>query len=750
MPSVEMQQLYNQLKESQSTSPYYAPFLTAMETLNTEIASLMENDENGWKLLDQESYTRLNDKYREAGIQLEKYLDRTAESADPAEQALRKTADQFAALLAADASTVRQYDPTDLAHRRSLPSLFEESEIPTVDISSQKLESIGGAQNTRFPMGVVGANGEIMQGVFTQAQVFDPLGSFNRAAENAASSKGITPMGASLLRNFSSAYKAYYTEVPDPKKPVGDNPNMINKLMMSLRANPENLSSFAMSADKIAEEIGKVNGFSAEQVKQALGPKALDTFAKELKKIAFDVYIKADEVKMTDQTRIDKKNTGMSIVADVLGVSNVICHAQPMKVKTSDGKIIDGTFMALADGVDPNNPTMEAKKVDRNSLKNTDGRGLEAIADLQVLDYICGNVDRHGRNLFYQFDEDGKLIGVQGIDNDTSLGTDIPQQVKERVRNMPVCHIMAAISKKTAEKIMQIKPEELAFALRGTVDEESIEACANRLRVVQGAIKISRDQLDPNTRDLRPPYLRELTTEEFAKADLKKLTSSKYNNHFKTVNDMMGQIGARAMNANDPLTTKLVGSENRGTKAGVAGQHRKAQQMKKMLKDKTSIWRGSSSPNYKAIEQAVKDYEKLQKNIMTRIENSEKSSKESKQLTSEALIGRYVTSFDLDLMNQGMKKIKEAADTYATAKTAELEAAGKKPDDDPYIRDRINLAKDLSKYASEHMVSSNEEKESVRANERRAAEEVVRKMNKPAPQQQQQGMQNPSLGPKGF
>ncbi len=37
------------------------------------------------------------------------------------------------------------------------------------------------------------------------------------------------------------------------------------------------------------------------------------------------------------------------------------------------------------------------------------------IADIQVLDYICGNIDRHGGNLFYDVDpKTGKIMGVQG------------------------------------------------------------------------------------------------------------------------------------------------------------------------------------------------------------------------------------------------------------------------------------------------------------------------------------------------
>ncbi len=45
---------------------------------------------------------------------------------------------------------------------------------------------------------------------------------------------------------------------------------------------------------------------------------------------------------------------------------------------------------------------------------------MSQITDIQVLDFICGNTDRHFGNLMYGFDKNGKLM-LQAFDNDTSL-----------------------------------------------------------------------------------------------------------------------------------------------------------------------------------------------------------------------------------------------------------------------------------------------------------------------------------------
>lgn len=44
------------------------------------------------------------------------------------------------------------------------------------------------------------------------------------------------------------------------------------------------------------------------------------------------------------------------------------------------------------------------------------------LVNLQVLDYITGQIDRHTNNYFIQEDEStGMLTGVTGIDNDFSI-----------------------------------------------------------------------------------------------------------------------------------------------------------------------------------------------------------------------------------------------------------------------------------------------------------------------------------------
>ena len=49
---------------------------------------------------------------------------------------------------------------------------------------------------------------------------------------------------------------------------------------------------------------------------------------------------------MTEGTRIDRKNAGMSTVAELLGIGGVVCHARPMKLKGPNGEIVDVSVSA--------------------------------------------------------------------------------------------------------------------------------------------------------------------------------------------------------------------------------------------------------------------------------------------------------------------------------------------------------------------------------------------------------------------
>ena len=109
-----------------------------------------------------------------------------------------------------------------------------------------------------------------------------------------------------------------------------------------------------------------------------------------------------------------------------------------------------------------------------------------------MLDYICGNVDRHAGNIFYQFDpKTKKLIGVQGIDNDASFFKTNPKMgdYKHMFVDIPK---MVAIDAEMAHKVLLLEKAPFMATLMGYgLKNEEINAAWERTKKLQAAIENS-------------------------------------------------------------------------------------------------------------------------------------------------------------------------------------------------------------------------------------------------------------------
>jgi hypothetical protein len=62
---------------------------------------------------------------------------------------------------------------------------------------------------------------------------------------------------------------------------------------------------------------------------------------------------------ISNDCRLDQRNSAMSDVAALLGMSGIIAKSIPMKI-IHEGEVIEGTFMEKAVGEDANNPTQDS------------------------------------------------------------------------------------------------------------------------------------------------------------------------------------------------------------------------------------------------------------------------------------------------------------------------------------------------------------------------------------------------------
>ena len=416
--------------------------------------------------------------------------------------------------------------------------------------------------------------------------------------------------------------------------------------------------------------------------------------------------------------RFDTRNSAMSAVADLLGMPNVIARSKPMKIIDRNGNVIEGTFMEGAKGMDPNNLPPEAKDLKAGCMENTNGQAFKDIANLQILDYLCGNHDRHNENMLYQFDKNGKLCGVQGIDNDSALGVLTNKELGKANRNykwMTNLSNMKVIPEDTAKRVMALDESTLKYALRGYgLTESELDAACVRLKNLKTAIQKSREKIN----EKKKPILRIMSDSAFKNSTIKTLQDGEEHdfekgkgNHFNLAAEMIATLPNRCKKQEqeyrDLKNATAVGMDNRAERHVPGRERAKGSAIETMLNKRT--WWGFSSDNYIRMQDAAKEYIRCYKAVETRLDEANKEeNKRSANYRHEK--EAVVSEADLERMKDASVRLRDAAVTYLTGKMSNFDPDDLDAEDfrppypngaSEYTKRRIDVAIDALKLAKQ-------------------------------------------------
>jgi len=131
------------------------------------------------------------------------------------------------------------------------------------------------------------------------------------------------------------------------------------------------------------------------------------------------------------------------------------------------------------------------------------------LSKLQLLDALAFQVDRHAGNWFIEQDEKGAVTGIKGIDNDMAFGlkTDIHNTKFSYARMY--AGVGSFVDKDMADRVMAIRPEDLAAALGDLLNQEELDALVERLKKIQQQLS--------KVRLLKPDEWNDETAEEMLK-----------------------------------------------------------------------------------------------------------------------------------------------------------------------------------------------------------------------------------------
>ena len=386
-------------------------------------------------------------------------------------------------------------------------------------------------------------------------------------------------------------------------------------------------------------------------------------------------------LEMEEGDRIDNRNSGMSAMASLLGVSSLIARSESMQFVGPDGQTVPGTFMEYGKGLDLDHDPTLFQHVGDEPFANK-GNVMKQMADLQVLDFLCLNVDRHEGNILYQVNEKGELIGIQGIDNDSAFAK---RDVLDRDVNS-----LRVVSESMARKLDKLTPEMIRFSLRGRgLSEKEIERSSERLVKVKEAIR---------NKDLKV-----VKDSEFAGLDFKNLKPvGSSNNLFTRVENYITKTVKEAREYGYgfvPLTNEygipdliqINATDRKGTIAGLEDTLKAVSDYVQSKKKKIVTVRGSSgkfdkllnaAKNAQVLYQDIKWSRDLDKRAMlTEIEATS-------TLKKAAPVFRELANTAEDYLNYKMKQRK-------TKSWNDLERAAK----NDYERTHIAYAKKMLRFA---------------------------------------------------
>lgn len=363
----------------------------------------------------------------------------------------------------------------------TFPEIIDNARIRTVDLGDRKLEKAGAYMSSRIRMTIPGPDGKPMEGFFTETSSCQKPE--EEYAEFAGKMKEKHPDIAEFIDRME-ANEEFINDFNDVN--YGAYMNIINQYHDMVNVE-DRMSFFNSIQNTVGYSDAELSSMASTERSEAIAEYLQGRAMIANKQAAFSRH-----AGIQPGDNIDKRNSAMTAVANLLNMGDVIAPSVSLKVKVGD-KTMSGTFMAFAKGADVNNVGGVLSEADLAKMEKQSPIGQ--ISNLNVLDYLCGNMDRHPANMFYDLDkETGRLKGIQGIDNDLSFGRKKASGLSTvSLSDIPV------MSQKTADIVMNLDVNVLKTVLRQyDLPEESLDRVGERLSELQGAIVKSREYFKEN------------------------------------------------------------------------------------------------------------------------------------------------------------------------------------------------------------------------------------------------------------
>lgn len=525
MPNVNFENIKNYIQllakytDRNRLSNEYGNFLLSLVNLSGCMDKYYQLDENGnYPQLGQEGLEEMRSAYENVFAAQKTYDESFAALGVPDDIFLNDRQE-----LMQDLNTMLGKDLAALSggigKDKSLQEILDNARGISLDLSNQNIAVSGANLSSRMPVSYVDDSGKEIKGFFTENSQLDKdremrelylkaieghpefERAFTELLDNnwfTVSFGDLSTMNVYLLDQLrektAEEVAGGFLDHIGPYHPKGTPQDVIER--------------DSQEFNQYRESITKDDTFALRFVEFAKGYAMIEN--------KYNVVLKG--AMMSEKDVVEERNAAMSVVADMMGAPDILARSVKMQI-TRNGETKEGVFMQFAEGCDLSNIKDNSllNRINGDSMNNP--AAFDSIATLQVEDFICGNVDRHGGNMFYQFEETEngpKFKGVVGIDNDCSFGLIPPSSKSDNMRMVGTDH-MLVLGEKTANKIMSLTPEMFKVTLRNyKLSNEEVEAAAQRLEKIKEKIAAGKEYFrDHPDEKLKQGYLRIVKEDEW-------------------------------------------------------------------------------------------------------------------------------------------------------------------------------------------------------------------------------------------
>ena len=151
------------------------------------------------------------------------------------------------------------------------------------------------------------------------------------------------------------------------------------------------------------------------------------------------------------------------------------------------------------------------------------------LSDLQVIDYLCGQTDRHAGNYYVKMDGNN-MVGLTGIDNDLSFGDAVSRQKTKNKFNIFGNHgrlvadandemYIPHMSRSLALNIALLDENMAKYVLSDLIGKADVEAFCKRLKILKKVCITELQKESENSRLVDDDGWNEKTLNDFLTAD---------------------------------------------------------------------------------------------------------------------------------------------------------------------------------------------------------------------------------------